>query len=245
MNCWICGDDADSGEHIIKQSDLKQYFGSVSQSIPFRWYKDKCKNNVGSFKSKNLHFNTKICSKCNNERTQSSDRAWERLSSHIRNNLGDIIATRMLDLTLLISDKEIDQFVVDVQLYFVKLFGCIVSDASVPINISSFSNSIMLDRPHESVYLMFALVDEIEGGYKTVYVSDIRWYGSEEAVDYLAWQYSIGELVVFVIYDPKNLENSSIRNSLYLHPRNHNGRIRFISKNNNQSQYGMLHGQSL
>jgi hypothetical protein len=236
MNCWICGDNADSGEHIIKKSDLKQYIGSVSQSFPFRWYSNNNKKDVGSFKSSHLHFKTKICSKCNNERTQSSDRAWERLSNHIRSNLSDIVATRKLDLTSLAGNKEINQFVVDVQIYFTKLLGCMIHDASVPISTSSFSSSIMSSKPHDSLYLMFALTDEIGGGCKSVYVSDLRGYGFKDKVDYLMWQYSVGELVVFVIYDPRKLERRIIRNSL--HPRNHNGKIRFLMKNNKQRQGG-------
>ena len=83
---------------------------------------------------------------------------------------------------------------------------------------------------------MFALTDEIGGGCKSVYVSDLRGYGFKDKVDYLVWQYSVGELVVFVIYDPRKLERRIIRNSL--HPRNHNGKIRFLMKNNKQRQGG-------
>jgi len=32
--CWICEDIANSGEHIIKQSDLKQIFPKTSQQHP-------------------------------------------------------------------------------------------------------------------------------------------------------------------------------------------------------------------
>lgn len=241
MNCWICGGSADSGEHIIKKSDLKQYFDSVSQSFPFLWYSNNNKKKLGGFKSNHLHFNTKICSKCNNERTQPSDRAWERLSSHIRNNLSDIVTTKSLDLSSLASNKEVNQFVVDVQLYFTKLLGCMIHDALVPINTSSLSSSIMSCKPHDSLYLMFTLTDEIGVGCKSVYVSDLRGYGCKDKVDYLVWQYSVGELAVFVIYDPRKLERRIIRNSL--HPRNHNGKIRFLMKNNKKRPGGAISSQ--
>jgi hypothetical protein len=38
--CWICGvNDANSGEHSIKKSDLRDVMGKPSQAAPFYFYK--------------------------------------------------------------------------------------------------------------------------------------------------------------------------------------------------------------
>ncbi len=34
MKCWICGEEAKTGEHLTKASDLKSQFGDVSQKKP-------------------------------------------------------------------------------------------------------------------------------------------------------------------------------------------------------------------
>ena len=44
MKCWICGDDANSGEHMIKASDLKSLFGHVTQMAPLYFHTDEKRN---------------------------------------------------------------------------------------------------------------------------------------------------------------------------------------------------------
>lgn len=80
--CWICGDIADSGEHIIKKSDLKLLDNNISQQNKMLKSSNGLieKNGIGSIKSDRFHFKSKICSTCNNERTQADDKAWEKLS---------------------------------------------------------------------------------------------------------------------------------------------------------------------
>jgi hypothetical protein len=41
MRCWICSDEADSAEHLIKASDLRALFGNVSQKNPI-YFHTKC-----------------------------------------------------------------------------------------------------------------------------------------------------------------------------------------------------------
>lgn len=52
MKCWVCGDQADSGEHMIKASDLKATFGNVAQKSPlFRHTNQKRNQRIGGIKS--------------------------------------------------------------------------------------------------------------------------------------------------------------------------------------------------
>jgi len=46
MKCWICGHKATSGEHHIKNSDLKRLFPNVSQKLPICHKKMGIKENL-------------------------------------------------------------------------------------------------------------------------------------------------------------------------------------------------------
>src|SRR5258708_40056847 len=80
--CWICGvNDANSGEHMMKQSDLRDVFGKPSQAAPFYFYKPgKDGRPVGSLKADILKSPAPMCAHCNNTRTQPHDLAWEKMS---------------------------------------------------------------------------------------------------------------------------------------------------------------------
>src|SRR5687768_15532036 len=85
--CWICGQPATTGEHRFKASDLRSTFPKTSQSEPLRLNSAIIKNRrVGSVRSDILKFPNSLCHDCNTTRTQPYDRAWELLSSELRNN---------------------------------------------------------------------------------------------------------------------------------------------------------------
>src|SRR5512145_2713797 len=86
MNCWICNDPATTGEHKIKHSDLKSALGTRPKSPRF-FYHDQTTRNlpVQGFHADLLKSASRLCAKCNNERTQPYDRAWEQLSDWLRN----------------------------------------------------------------------------------------------------------------------------------------------------------------
>lgn len=51
MNCWICGNKGDSGEHLIKASDIKGMFSDISQSNPiYQNFEDNSRFPMGSAK---------------------------------------------------------------------------------------------------------------------------------------------------------------------------------------------------
>jgi hypothetical protein len=82
--CWICGRAADSAEHMVKASDARQTFGHITQDNPiYRHSSDQPNLPVCGLRSDNIKFSRSICSDCNNARTQSHDKAWEKLSKWI------------------------------------------------------------------------------------------------------------------------------------------------------------------
>ena len=85
--CWICNaNEANSGEHKTKRSDLLAVLGNPTQEQPF-FYHDLKKANrpVGSLNAKLLKSPVQICAHCNSTRSQPHDRAWEQMSDWLRN----------------------------------------------------------------------------------------------------------------------------------------------------------------
>jgi hypothetical protein len=118
MKCWICGNEAQTGEHLIKASDMRAIFGQVRQTKPLYVHPASRKNlpakgiNVGVFKSTAM-----LCERCNNERTQPYDRAWETLSRFLRGK-PSVSARRRIDLAK-VFPGAVRQSMLRVHLFFV------------------------------------------------------------------------------------------------------------------------------
>lgn len=80
-SCWICGDRADSREHIFKARDLKRLFdrGRKFADLPFH-FRDAGHSRIPGPKSDKVKYQPSLCSQCNNARTARSDRAHDQLS---------------------------------------------------------------------------------------------------------------------------------------------------------------------
>ena len=120
--------------------------GSPTQEQPF-FYNDLERRNkpVGSLDAKILKAPIRICTECNTTRTQPHDKAWERLSDRLR-------ARRLRDGQWVRANSIFPHYtrreMTNVNLYFLKLFGCMICEAKsnrydVPIDIAPFSRSIM------------------------------------------------------------------------------------------------------
>ena len=88
----------------------------------------------------------------------------------------------------------------NVHLFFVKLFGCMLAEAKangfdVPIEISPFSTAIMSDRPHAEVHLQFGRDDGIIGR------SNLHcWKTNPDRSVLTAWLYELDRIAVSVMY---------------------------------------------
>lgn len=99
-SCWWCGGDADSREHKLKRSDLVREFGSP----PFNDERTLVRISAGvrsearGPNSQLFKFEKTLCARCNNERSQPIDRAWDRLTSYLAENENEILNAEALDL---------------------------------------------------------------------------------------------------------------------------------------------------
>lgn len=188
-NCWICGSPASTGEHIPKKSDLKSNFPTPNQQSPL-YYSDYNKRNIpiGSFNNLNLTIQKIICADCNNNRTQPHDLAWEDFSRKLSDqiNLNDAEIMDNICIAFPIEDQ------LKIHLYFVKLFGCLIIERGVPIDISGFSKAILDNIPHPNMYLKLGLLKNKSVGPTEILIKENNTYAT--------WFLDLGAIAVNVIY---------------------------------------------
>jgi len=216
-NCWICGEKGDSGEHLIKASDIKSLFGDITQLNPVFYHSEEKKNKyVGSSKSDKFKSKALICRNCNNSRTAPHDKAWQKLSEHLRSY--DLSRRGPLKVRLeKVYSKDIYKHALDIHLFFVKLFGCRIIEFSVPIDIQPFSDSILNSKPNPYVFLIFKKA--IGSKLQTAAVSAIHVENTGNRVNVAGWIYTVGDLNVEILYNPNGANNSFLKNSFHPHCR--------------------------
>lgn len=198
MRCWICGGKACTGEHSIKKSDLRAIFGQVSQSKPLLRHTAQKRNvpikglNVDLLKSGGL-----ICAHCNNQRTQLADRAWEVFSKSLRSK-PSIRSGSCIDLAK-IFPGSVKRSMLNVHLYFVKLFGCLIAEKSLPIDIAGFSQAVLTGAAHPKVYLV---VSPFTYGlsFSSVGYSDLCCAQSNGSITYATWTLTLDRFSIRIIY---------------------------------------------
>lgn len=220
MRCWICGGEATTGEHLTKASDLKSRYGLVTQKSPIYIHTDRKRNiRVNSIKkSRDLKSSALICPNCNNARTAAHDRAWEKLSAYLRNKNPPIKRGDVIRLYK-VFPGSVKRSMLDVHLYFVKLFGCAIAAHNIPLEIEPFSNAIMYGKAHEKIYLAFWSGKGLGTGYSNLEMANI----SGKCV-YATWFYIIGSVAVNIIYAEPSESRRGLVNAW--NPENVSKRIR-------------------
>lgn len=164
--CWICRvNEANAGEHMIKQSDLRAVFGKPARNQRFYFHDlEKPNREVQSLGSKMLHSPILICAYCNTTRTQPHDRAWEQMSHWLRNRQSPIRVAGFVRGNR-IFPYDTKRWMRNVHLYFLKQLGGMILEGKgiVPIDVTPIADSIMNSRMHHEVYLQFGIGDGTVG----------------------------------------------------------------------------------
>jgi hypothetical protein len=154
-NCWICGAPATTGEHKIKRSDLRLILPEVSQKKPIFVSGEARKSiPVGGYNSDQLKFAKSICANCNNSRTQAHDKAWEKTAGALLGKR-NLLAPRKVVNFKSIFGAAVSNELLNMHLYFIKLFGCQIVEQSVPIDLRPLAHAIISNSAHPNVYLTF------------------------------------------------------------------------------------------
>jgi hypothetical protein len=207
--CWICGAKGDSGEHKAKRSDLKLEFGSVSQKAPL-YLNDANNSNraVGSLKSDHLKWPKFMCSQCNNALTQRYDDAWSQFLYKLKNR-HPTLSPQDKFRTNKIFNYDTNRHMVDLQLYFVKAFGCVVQAAIDQgfdkIDTSDFAKSLVQRRANPTVYVRFGHIPDL-AGTPTVSASDlyVTLDSAKDRCELALWTYNVNGVGALVAYIPDN-----------------------------------------
>jgi hypothetical protein len=199
MNCWICGQSADSGEHRVKASDLRLVFGHVSQRHPLFMHNAMQRNRpIKGIKSDVLKSDALICRECNNHRTQPYDNAWQQLSTYLSARPEPIRTGDWIKMHK-VFPGAVTQRMLDVHLFFAKLFGCIVVERKVPMDISGFSQAILKRQAHPLLFIAFGPGIGSPGkamvGYSDLYTARLA-----DRVAYATWIYHLAKFTVSIIY---------------------------------------------
>lgn len=204
MKCWICGAAADSREHRIKRSDLKAVVGKPpTQANPIHIHTAVRRNRrIGSLNADALKYASSLCQSCNNTRTQPHDYAWQCLSESLRLRQPPMAAGQYVR-TNRIFPYDTCRAMRHVQLYLVKLFGCMIVEGKVKgIDISSFAHAILNDRIHPNVYAAFGPAPR--GGIEDKVIasgSDLQTAALPDGrCAYAVWIHHVGRLWVRVMY---------------------------------------------
>jgi hypothetical protein len=213
--CWICGDRADTREHRTKSSDLAAVFGKPSQDAPLYLHTEKRRNiKVGSLKSHVLKFRSPICNRCNSARTQPHDRAWQYFSETVRMHSPPIAAGQSFRANR-VFPYDTRRQMRNVHFYFLKLFGLLILEGDLPMEIAPFADALLRERPHPNVYLAFGPApDEPRVGATNVECLLLP----DKRCAFATWFYEIDNLFVNVIYAiDSEMRREGLRNAW--HPR--------------------------
>lgn len=225
MRCWICGDEANTGEHMIKASDLKSLFGNVTQKSPLRFHTALKRNqSIGGIKSDKLKYRALLCPRCNNERTQPHDNAWKQLSTHLMERKSAIRPGMLIRLDRAFPGS-VSRSMLGVHLYFLKLFGCLITEYNIPIDINQFSQSILRGVPHPKIWLTL-WTGLHHPNIKHVGCSPVETAQVDGRVTYASWFYVVDKVAINIIYAEPNEHRKGLVHAW--HPSTVGKRIRVV-----------------
>ncbi|RLW63951.1 MAG: hypothetical protein B6D73_14275 [gamma proteobacterium symbiont of Stewartia floridana] len=196
---------------MIKATDIKSVFPTLTQKNPVWFHSDEKVNiPVGSHKSDRFKFNNPICEVCNTNRTAQHDKSWEKVSAHLKQYDLEVRGTLNIRLAKIFRDK-IYTNALNVHLYFIKLFGCRIVESEIPIDTSTFSDSIMTNTPNPYLFLRFKKAIGSREKMLSLSPVHIKQKGSETVV--AAWMYTVGQINVELLYAPSGACNDFLKKS--------------------------------
>jgi len=130
--CSLCGEPGRlTREHKIKASAIREMFGITNLYIGSTGPERRKAKYAQGPKSNNLKFSTRICETCNSERTQPSDREFDKLNAEVQN----LIAAGIDPMSVFTnSDRYIEsqELYLNIFRYFAKLLSCHMAEINAP-----------------------------------------------------------------------------------------------------------------
>lgn len=162
--CWICGDHANSREHIIKRTNLEKIFDNK----PIYKNDLKSKNlKAQSLKSDYLKFPKSICSVCNGNVTQPFDRSWDIIFNYLFDNKKIIIPNSKIKLNKIFK-YDTKRHMLNVHLYCLKILGCVLNDIFNTV-LPNMGEHLQRRKAFKNFYLCFGTKDQ------NINTKEIHW----------------------------------------------------------------------
>ncbi len=130
--CWICGNQADSAEHVLKRSDVSKFYQPTPKQNRDKVFflKEQILLQLQSAKSKHIKYPNVLCAKCNNETTQPFDIAYSEFINWYDNHKNDVERWRTIDFyDIWGAHWGLKQSLLFK--YFAKAFGCRLSHENI------------------------------------------------------------------------------------------------------------------
>ena len=198
-NCWICGAIADSREHLVKASDLRQLFRSVSPNAPLYFHDSNFRNvKLGSVKSNRVKSERVLCKRCNDTLTQPYDQDWTTLSAVLHRRSRCISGRNRIRLQQYFPGRSRDA-AKNIHLYFAKLFGCRIAGENVPMDITPFAHAIRTGTTCPGLSLIFCR-DSTPTADTYAHMSEIHAVKRGNRIDVAGWTYLVDKFFVEVIW---------------------------------------------
>jgi hypothetical protein len=194
--CWICNqEEGTTGEHRSKRSDIKAELNTTGSV--YLHTETQRNEKLQSINATKLKFQSPLCNRCNSQRTQPHDRAWEKLSQSLRTRRpgirpGDIIRANR------IFPYDTSTQMLNVHLWFVKWLGCQVAESKICIDpgIDSLADAIINGKAHSNIWLAYGCA---HGGWVGASNLDTaRLNARSSGYDYHCRFYTVGHLAVRV-----------------------------------------------
>ncbi|EMK3395968.1 hypothetical protein V8065_004626 [Vibrio parahaemolyticus] len=190
---------------MIKKTDLQRAVsGAVNQKTPiYHRVSGTQKRPIGSLKAEALKFEKSICATCNGALTQPHDYSWDIFSSYLAGNVVEV--GKEIDLTKVYGEK-IEEHMLNVHLFFCKIFGCAAQDAQLKLDLSNLANSIITQSCCPDLYIKIRRSDN---GKSSSYcaLSDIQVFTIKDGtMKYAHLFYTVGNYSVDIVYSTDTTE---------------------------------------
>ncbi|MGH2957135.1 MAG: hypothetical protein ACRDL6_09090 [Solirubrobacterales bacterium] len=175
--CWWCRTaPGDSREHKLKRSDLVRQFGPG----PYRELVSARGGRIRTVqgpKSVLAKFKPTMCAKCNNERSQAFDLAYDRFTSYIDEHERHLLASRSVDLRA-VYGRDWEPGRDGLLRYMAKHVGCRLAenDVEVPDSICRYLDGG--PEPVAELALEFEIRPDIAKASKTILAEGSMWLGA-------------------------------------------------------------------
>lgn len=139
--CWWCGGEANSREHRHKASDLRREFAKEEyRAGDVMLIRSEGRPDVGlrGPNAKVAKFGNNFCARCNNERSQPFDRAYDQFIEWFLKHEEQVEESGIIPLAEIFNDWQAGAALVTC--YYAKHAGCRIADLgfTVPASLRAF-----------------------------------------------------------------------------------------------------------